>query len=202
VYSPGTRLPLAAVRNVARQALLALDFLHRECKIVHTGKNIVPYRLQCNSSPNHFKDLKPDNFLISLPDAEEAVQRYIDGVSKSEELPTTPNNSSPSVVLSRPIDPFTPNDLQNPNYLSNYNIQLTDFGTGEQPLFQHFLGNQSDLESLFSGDGGWSACRRHPALRIARPRGYYRQRLGYQGGHLEFRMLGEYTSSLPSSAQY
>ncbi|KAF8179859.1 kinase-like domain-containing protein [Pholiota molesta] len=118
VYSPGARLPLAAVRNIARQALLALDFLHRECKIVHT-------------------DLKPDNFLISLPNAEEAVQRYIDGVSKSEEVPTTPN-SSPSIVLSRPIDPFSPDDLQNPNYLSNYNIQLTDFGTGEQPLFQHF----------------------------------------------------------------
>ena len=41
--------------------------------------------------------------------------------------------SSPPVVLSRPIIPFSLDDLQNANHIqSNYEIRLTDFGTGEQ----------------------------------------------------------------------
>jgi serine/threonine-protein kinase SRPK3 len=31
------RLPLKAVRTLARQLLLGLDFLHKECGIIHTG---------------------------------------------------------------------------------------------------------------------------------------------------------------------
>ncbi|KAJ5795791.1 protein kinase [Penicillium psychrosexuale] len=35
-YEDG-RLPVKAVRTIARQLLLGLDFLHRECRIIHTG---------------------------------------------------------------------------------------------------------------------------------------------------------------------
>lgn len=31
-------VPLPVVRHIAQQLLTALDFLHRECGIVHTGK--------------------------------------------------------------------------------------------------------------------------------------------------------------------
>ncbi len=34
---PGKRLPVTLVKGVARQLLLALDFLHRECQIVPYG---------------------------------------------------------------------------------------------------------------------------------------------------------------------
>ncbi|KAF8963317.1 kinase-like domain-containing protein [Flammula alnicola] len=109
VYNPGANLPVAFVKDIARQLLLALDFLHRECRIVHT-------------------DLKPDNILITLPNAEEAIQRHTTGVSESEALPAMPD-SSPPVVLSRPIVPFSSDELQNASNLSNYEIKLTDFGT-------------------------------------------------------------------------
>lgn len=33
----GGRLPVKAVKTITRQLLLGLDFLHRECGIIHTG---------------------------------------------------------------------------------------------------------------------------------------------------------------------
>lgn len=36
-YEDG-RLPVKTVKVIARQLLLGLDFLHRECGIIHTGK--------------------------------------------------------------------------------------------------------------------------------------------------------------------
>lgn len=38
VYQSGKRIPIPIVKHIARQLLLALDFLHRECGVIHTGK--------------------------------------------------------------------------------------------------------------------------------------------------------------------
>jgi serine/threonine-protein kinase SRPK3 len=131
----GSRLPVPFVKNIVRQRLLALDFLHRECRIVHTGKIVVAYVAAMYSlTPSHAvpKDLKPDNILIKLPNAAKAIQRYTSGVSEPEAMPTMPDSSIP-VVLSRPIIPFSSDEPQNANYLpSNCEVQLTDFGTGKQ----------------------------------------------------------------------
>ena len=35
------RLPLAMVRTIARQLLLALDYIHSGCRLIHTGKQSV-----------------------------------------------------------------------------------------------------------------------------------------------------------------
>ena len=120
------------------------------------------------------KDLKPNNILITLPNAEEALQRYTVEVSESEALPPMPV-SSPPVILSRPIMPLSLDDLQNANHIqSNYEIQLTDFGTGERWLSDasHTRTSRSHLSMLFSNDGGRPSFGHHPALCIARPRGY------------------------------
>ena len=37
IYNPGRTLSVPLVKNIARQLLFALDFLHRECGIIHTG---------------------------------------------------------------------------------------------------------------------------------------------------------------------
>lgn len=34
---PGTQLPLPAVKRVTKQTLLALDYIHVECGIIHSG---------------------------------------------------------------------------------------------------------------------------------------------------------------------
>lgn len=46
-YEDG-RIPVASVKSVVRQLLLGLDFLHRECGIIHTGmtKPIIPISIE------------------------------------------------------------------------------------------------------------------------------------------------------------
>lgn len=73
------------------------------------------------------EDLKPDNILITLPNAEEAIQRHTTGLLASAKQAVP--DSFPPVVLSQPI---IPDNLLNANDLSsNLEIQLTDFGTGD-----------------------------------------------------------------------
>jgi serine/threonine-protein kinase SRPK3 len=36
------KLPVTLVKNVAKELLLALDFLHRECHVIHTGASNLP----------------------------------------------------------------------------------------------------------------------------------------------------------------
>lgn len=40
-YEDG-KLPVLSVKSVVRQLLLGLDFLHRECGIIHTGMTTKP----------------------------------------------------------------------------------------------------------------------------------------------------------------
>lgn len=42
------KLPLIIVKEISRQLLLALDYLHTSCKMIHTGKrSINPFSYQC-----------------------------------------------------------------------------------------------------------------------------------------------------------
>ncbi|KAK9461200.1 kinase-like domain-containing protein [Lipomyces oligophaga] len=48
-------IPMSLVKQITKQVLLALDYLHRECGIIHT-------------------DLKPENVLVDIGDVEEIVR--------------------------------------------------------------------------------------------------------------------------------
>ncbi|KAF1814767.1 serine/threonine-protein kinase SRPK2 [Eremomyces bilateralis CBS 781.70] len=52
-------IPLPLVKQITKQVLLGLDYLHRECGIIHT-------------------DLKPENVLIEIGDVEAIVKAYVD----------------------------------------------------------------------------------------------------------------------------
>ncbi|RDB22074.1 Serine/threonine-protein kinase SRPK [Hypsizygus marmoreus] len=106
----GTGLPLSVVKVVAKQLLQALDFLHRECRVVHT-------------------DIKPDNILVELDDVDTAVE-IMDGESR----PIAPMNAASSeppihAIFSHPIHVFTPEELLKLTHSSKLNVKLTDFGT-------------------------------------------------------------------------
>jgi serine/threonine-protein kinase SRPK3 len=51
-------IPMPLVKQIAKQVLLGLDYMHRECQIIHT-------------------DLKPENVLIEIGDVEQIVKTYV-----------------------------------------------------------------------------------------------------------------------------
>ncbi|KAK5807651.1 hypothetical protein VI817_001909 [Penicillium citrinum] len=51
-------IPMVLVKQITKQVLLGLDYLHRECGIIHT-------------------DLKPENVLIEIGDVEQIVQAHV-----------------------------------------------------------------------------------------------------------------------------
>lgn len=57
-------IPMPLVKQIAKQVLLGLDYLHRECGIIHT-------------------DLKPENVLIEIGDVEQIVKQYVKEDGKS-----------------------------------------------------------------------------------------------------------------------
>ncbi|KAI8380920.1 kinase-like domain-containing protein [Radiomyces spectabilis] len=70
-------IPTPIVKRISRQILLGLDYLHRECGIVHT-------------------DLKPENVLVWIPNVEEYLQKITNDslhhMPPFNENMTTPSN--------------------------------------------------------------------------------------------------------------
>jgi serine/threonine-protein kinase SRPK3 len=58
-------IPMPLVKQITKQVLLGLDYLHRECGIIHT-------------------DLKPENVLIEIGDVEEIVKTYVQDPAKKD----------------------------------------------------------------------------------------------------------------------
>jgi serine/threonine-protein kinase SRPK3 len=59
-------IPMPLVKQITKQVLLGLDYLHRECGIIHT-------------------DLKPENVLIEIGDVEQIVKTYVKDEDKEKE---------------------------------------------------------------------------------------------------------------------
>ncbi|KAK5118148.1 hypothetical protein LTR62_004195 [Meristemomyces frigidus] len=59
-------IPMPLVKQITKQVLLGLDYLHRECGIIHT-------------------DLKPENVLIEIGDVEQIVKTYVKDDSKAKD---------------------------------------------------------------------------------------------------------------------
>ncbi|KAJ6482531.1 kinase-like domain-containing protein [Mycena sanguinolenta] len=75
-HNKGVPVPLA--KQIAKQVLLGLDYMHRHCGVIHT-------------------DLKPENVLIYIPDVESVIQAEL----------TLPSSSSSSLSTSHPAPPPT-----------------------------------------------------------------------------------------------
>ena len=121
-------LPVNAVKAVVKQTLLALDYLHVRCQIVHTG--ISSYLCSpwlCTDLTN--ADVKPDNILLRLDNMKSLIEETI-AQDPSRTYPIRKDQPNlPATVVSQPIP--TPEAAQNS---SSLNIILTDFGQGESPI--------------------------------------------------------------------
>ena len=59
-------IPMPLVKQITKQVLLGLDYMHRECGIIHT-------------------DLKPENVLIEIGDVEQIVKTFVKDETKKED---------------------------------------------------------------------------------------------------------------------
>jgi serine/threonine-protein kinase SRPK3 len=59
-------IPMSLVKQITKQVLLGLDYLHRECAIIHT-------------------DLKPENVLIEIGDVEQIVKTFVKEEPKKDD---------------------------------------------------------------------------------------------------------------------
>lgn len=69
-------IPIAVVKQITRQILLGLDYLHRECGIIHT-------------------DLKPENVLIAIDDVEEVARAAATQTAEEMKLVSEPGKRRP-----------------------------------------------------------------------------------------------------------
>lgn len=65
-------IPMPLVKQITKQVLLGLDYLHRECGIIHT-------------------DLKPENVLIEIGDVEQIVKAFVKEDKESPNKDSNPN---------------------------------------------------------------------------------------------------------------
>ncbi|KAG8966299.1 serine/threonine protein kinase, CMGC group [Tulasnella sp. 419] len=100
-------VPKTIVKTIAKQVLLGLDYLHTECRLVHT-------------------DLKPENILIALPDVEEVVRMELLAIPTSESIkastrtiigfpPGYNRNKSPSSLHNNQVYIFSSQPLSSPS---------------------------------------------------------------------------------------
>jgi len=66
-------IPMPLVKQITKQVLLGLDYLHRECGIIHT-------------------DLKPENVLIEIGDVEQIVKTYVKDDPKKKDADDSNRN--------------------------------------------------------------------------------------------------------------
>ncbi|PWY81558.1 protein kinase [Aspergillus sclerotioniger CBS 115572] len=100
------RLPVQSVRTIARQLLLGLDFLHRECGVVHTA-------LTCPLEAC----LKPTNILLELGQPDSIINQYL-----SEVPPRIGYEGDAPVPLREVITTPLLSEMKEPR------IQIIDFG--------------------------------------------------------------------------
>lgn len=78
-------IPLPLVKQITKQVLLGLDYLHRECGIIHT-------------------DLKPENVLIEIGDVEHIVKTYVkDNIKEKEDNPNGRRRRRTLITGSQPL---------------------------------------------------------------------------------------------------
>ncbi|KAH7905119.1 kinase-like domain-containing protein [Hygrophoropsis aurantiaca] len=105
----GRAFPVGLAKRIVKQTLLALDYLHRECNLVHT-------------------DVKPDNVLVSVAQAEldDAIGRLLEESPSASYEPRIDLELSPDPILTVKSQPL-------PNLglgldTSNLSVCLIDYG--------------------------------------------------------------------------
>jgi len=99
-------IPMPLIKQITKQVLLGLDYMHRECGIIHT-------------------DLKPENVLIEIGDVEQIVKTFVKDEPKLDDKEDNRNGRRRRRTLITGSQP-----LPSPLNASFTNLENTRFGSG------------------------------------------------------------------------
>ncbi|RKF51426.1 Protein kinase dsk1 [Golovinomyces cichoracearum] len=118
-------IPLPLVKQITKQVLLGLDYLHRECGIIHT-------------------DLKPENVLIEIGDVEQIVKTYVkEDIKEKENNPNGRRRRRTLITGSQPLpspldSSFNHTEISRFNGTSGNTVlslnQIMNEGNSNEPL--------------------------------------------------------------------
>jgi serine/threonine-protein kinase SRPK3 len=111
-------IPMPLVKQITKQVLLGLDYLHRECGIIHT-------------------DLKPENVLIEIGDVEQIVKTFVKDEPKLDDKEDNRNGRRRRRTLITGSQP-----LPSPLNASFSNLEQLRFGhsmTGSQSSLNQMM---------------------------------------------------------------
>ncbi|KAG8956454.1 hypothetical protein FRC03_010832 [Tulasnella sp. 419] len=104
---PNRVLPPSMAKRILKEVLLALNYLHSECGIIHT-------------------DLKEDNMLLDFGNQEAIITQYIDSHPAESYPPRYAPSLSPDPIITIVSQPLPNFDLKEDG--SNLHIRIADFG--------------------------------------------------------------------------
>ncbi|KAH9826440.1 Protein kinase dsk1 [Teratosphaeria destructans] len=115
-------IPMPLVKQITKQVLLGLDYLHRECGIIHT-------------------DLKPENVLIEIGDVEQIVKTYVNQENKEKDDHRNGRRRRRTLITgSQPLpsplnSSFSPSDMMNfPGSTQSLNKIVSESNKGNGPI--------------------------------------------------------------------
>ena len=117
-------IPMALVKQITKQVLLGLDYLHRECGIIHT-------------------DLKPENVLIEIGDVEQIVKTFVKDEPTADDKEDNRNGRRRRRTLITGSQP-----LPSPLNASFSNLDNIRFGSGQ------VAGSHSSLNQMMTESPG------------------------------------------------
>jgi serine/threonine-protein kinase SRPK3 len=131
-FFPMRRIPIPALKQITRQLLLALSFLHTTCKIIHTGKvGPAPWTLwshQCKWLIGAYLDIKPQNILLETTQINEVFEHASPAIFAPLPSATDPRHDfymKSGRIISTNEDPAS---VPPP---PGFSARIADFGTGE-----------------------------------------------------------------------
>lgn len=127
-------IPMPLVKQITKQVLLGLDYMHRECGIIHT-------------------DLKPENVLIEIGDVEQIVKTYVKEESKKEQKDKEDNRNGRRrrrtlITGSQPL----PSPL-NTNFSGEFKHSSQTSQSSLSQMIEESPGTLPQFLSLFMDDG-------------------------------------------------
>ena len=144
-------MPPTGVKIIALMVLYALDYLHSECRVIHTGETAIRLMALTATLTTRGLDLKPDNVMVKLRDLAVLAQ---DAENEFHHPSPRKYADDGRVVYSR-HDNYR--HLQRPFGV----VAVTDFGlavTGDEPRSGCIQAEvYRSPEAIFAGEYGYPA---------------------------------------------